>query len=232
MAGNVTAQYGAWAATYDEDKLKLFEKYGMNYDDFMTKLGIECELFPGIKIIDIGAGTGLTSISLAKTLSGECSITAVDPVPEMLEQAKVNYAKEELTDRVTILLGKGEEIPAPDNAFDLLVSTFALRHMDYKQALKEFARVLKPGGRLVVAESCAPPSWRTTLGKVVMGLAKVILSLKKKYRSELKATVLTEEEWRAALTKVGFTDIKLAEVEGKKNSEFDLYKLLMSARLG
>lgn len=232
MAGSVTTQYGTWAATYDEDKLKLFEKYGMNYDEFMTQLGAECDLFPGVEIIDVGAGTGLTSISLAQTLEGECSITAVDPVAEMLDRAKENYAKAGISDRVTILLGKGEQLPAPDHAFDLLVSTFAVRHMDVEKALKEFTRVLKPGGRLVIAESCAPPAWRTKLAVVVMGIAKLFLSLKKKYRSELKAAVLTGAEWEAALAKAGFTDIKLAEIEARRNSEFDLYKLLISARLG
>jgi ubiquinone/menaquinone biosynthesis C-methylase UbiE len=232
MAGDVTTQYGKWAATYDEDKRKLFVKLGMDYDGFTNKLIEECRLFPGINILDVGAGTGLTSIPVAQAIQGECTITAVDPVAEMLDRAKENFANASLSDRVTILQGKGEEIPVPDRAFDLIITTFAMRHMDCEKALSEFARVLKPGGRVVIAESCAPPAWKTKTGKVVTSISKMILSLRKKYRGEHLSTVLSREEWEAALAKAGFAEIKLTEIEGKKKNEWDLFRLLMSARLG
>jgi ubiquinone/menaquinone biosynthesis C-methylase UbiE len=76
----------------------------------------------------------------------------VDPVPEMLERALRNLAQTGLTN-VTFTGASGESLPFEDESFDVVLSNGAFNLIpDKAQALGEMFRVLKPGGRLMVAD--------------------------------------------------------------------------------
>lgn len=64
-----------------------------------------------MNILDVGVGTGLTSLHIAKYLSGNCKILGVEPVEEMIKRAKYNIKKESLEDVISIKKGIGENIP-------------------------------------------------------------------------------------------------------------------------
>lgn len=222
-------QYMKWASTYDEDKVALFEDAGIDYHKFMDSFIKCCDLRPGMNILDVGAGTGLTSMSIARALSKKCTILGIEPVDEMIERAQSNIAKESLHDVITLKKGAGENIPCEDETFDLVTCTFAIRHMDIEKALSEFERVLNPGGRIAIADICAPEKWRTFLGRIfVGGIMKVITA--RKYKGEPRSTLLTTREWEILLEKMGLPLLELQEFCGKKDPEWELKRVILSAR--
>ncbi len=100
----------------------------------------------GMKVLDVGVGTGLVAAQ-ACILAGDAAlVTGVDPSPGMMAAAK-------LPEAMALIEGRAESLPFPDNHFDFLSMGYALRHIsDLGVAFAEFERVLKPGGRLCILE--------------------------------------------------------------------------------
>jgi demethylmenaquinone methyltransferase/2-methoxy-6-polyprenyl-1,4-benzoquinol methylase len=107
-------------------------------------------LSKGHRVLDAGAGTGVVSL-LAQEIVGESGyVVAVDPSQGMLDVAQANGVK-------NIQKGLGEELPFSDNEFDMVTMGFALRHVsDLRLLFKEYQRVLKPGGKILLLEITRP----------------------------------------------------------------------------
>ena len=98
----------------------------------------------GQKILDIAAGTGTSSMAL---LVPGVKIVAADFSKGMLEEGKKRYPELEF------VFADAMKLPFADNEFDVVTMSFGLRNVsDRTVALKEFFRVLKPSGRLVICE--------------------------------------------------------------------------------
>lgn len=224
----IEEQYRKWAETYDMDKIRLIEKQGTNYEEFMNAFMDLCELKHGMNILDVGAGTGLTSIAIAKALLCKCKILAIEPVDEMIEKAKRNIRQERVEECIVIKKGLGESIPCNDEEFDLITCTFAIRHMDIEKAISEFRRTLKPGGKIVIADICAPEKWRSPLGKIITPLMQFTIS--RKYKGEMKSKVLTVAEWKALIKKSGLRVDGIIEFPGKREPDWELKRIIISMR--
>lgn len=100
----------------------------------------------GMKVLDVGVGTGLVAAQ-ACILTGEPGlVTGVDPSPGMMAASK-------LPSDMVLMEGRAESLPFPDDHFDFLSMGYALRHVsDLDKVFSEFNRVLKPGGRLCILE--------------------------------------------------------------------------------
>jgi ubiquinone/menaquinone biosynthesis C-methylase UbiE len=96
------------------------------------------------KIADIACGTGVLSDRIAHELEPD-EIYGVDMSDGMLAQARAR------TDRVQWLRGPAEQLPFDDGALDAVVTTSAFHFFDQPAALREFHRVLAPGGLVAVA---------------------------------------------------------------------------------
>ncbi len=103
----------------------------------------------GERILDVAAGTGTSSVALAR--SG-AEVIALDFSAGMVEEGRRKHKKIEFVE------GDAEKLPFPGNHFDAVSISFGLRNVNEpKTALAEMFRVLKPGGRLVVCEFSKPP---------------------------------------------------------------------------
>ncbi len=106
------------------------------------------DLCPGEHVLDIGAGTGVSTAELAK--SGAW-VTGLDISQGMLRAGK------RVRPAVPLLAGDALALPFRDQTFDAVTISFALRNVhDPAAALAEMARVTKPGGRLVICEFSHP----------------------------------------------------------------------------
>ena len=104
---------------------------------------------PGERILDIAAGTGTSSVALAKT---GARVVAVDFSPGMVAEGRRKHPELEFIE------ANAEKLPFVDNEFDAVTISFGLRNInDPRAALAEMYRVLKPGGRLVICEFSKPP---------------------------------------------------------------------------
>ena len=107
-------------------------------------------LRPGMKLLDVAAGTGLMSAAAAKILGTAKDITCLDPSEGMLAVARKKLD-------ATFVVGRAEALPFPDASFDFLTMGYALRHVaDLETTFREFRRVLKPGGKVLILEVTKP----------------------------------------------------------------------------
>lgn len=137
------------AVDYDRIEAMLAWGTGSRYRrDALIRGGLQT----GMKVLDVGVGTGLVAAQ-ACILTGDASLViGVDPSPGMM-------AASSLPDTMVLIEGRAEALPFPDNHFDFLSMGYALRHIsDLSVAFAEFERVLKPGGRLCILEITRPQS--------------------------------------------------------------------------
>lgn len=113
-------------------------------------------LKPGMLMLDVGCGTGMTSAAARSIVGDDGRVVGVDPSAGMISVAKDNQRVDEA------LIGTAEALPVDGDHFDMVTMTFALRHVSsLVRAFSEFHRVLKPGGRVLVLEMTTPTSgWR------------------------------------------------------------------------
>jgi demethylmenaquinone methyltransferase/2-methoxy-6-polyprenyl-1,4-benzoquinol methylase len=108
----------------------------------------------GERALDLAAGTGDLALELA-TAAG-CRVVGADFVHGMLTRAKAKASKRGAT-AVHWVEADGQQLPFPDQTFDLVTIGFGLRNFeDPLRGLEEMHRVLEPGGRVVVLEFAKP----------------------------------------------------------------------------
>ncbi len=115
----------------------------MNHLDHLTSL-IDLR---GLSVVDVGAGDGKFARAFARR---GAKVTGIE-----IDDEKVEIAKKAEHPDVRILLGRGEALPLGDNASDLVCFMFSFHHVPQAlqgAALDETWRVLKPGGRLQIAD--------------------------------------------------------------------------------
>ena len=104
----------------------------------------------GDHLLDVACGTGLVAVESAKILGTPVNITCLDPSAGMLAVARTKLAAH-------FVQARAEAIPLPDNSFDFLTMGYALRHVtDLDVAMREYCRVLKPGGKVLILEVTKP----------------------------------------------------------------------------
>jgi len=143
-----------WARFYDVVATLL----SLGRAPAIRKLTLEMgEVRPGQKLLDVGCGTGSLAIVAKEKAGPDGEVHGIDAAPEMIEVARRKADNAE-TD-VRFQVGLIEDIPFPDDQFDLALSTFMLHHLpdDLKRTgFAEIYRVLKPGGHFIIVDFGAP----------------------------------------------------------------------------
>jgi ubiquinone/menaquinone biosynthesis C-methylase UbiE len=134
----------------------LLIKWIMQEETFKLKLIENANIQPGMKILDLGCGTGTLTLMIKRAYP-DANITGLDGDAEVLDIAR----KKSRGVDVQWDEGLASSLPYPDSIFDRVVTSLVMHHLttdDKRRAFKESYRVLKPQGQLHVLDFGAPHS--------------------------------------------------------------------------
>jgi len=116
-------------------------------------------LRPGQQVLDLAGGTGDLTRLIAPRIGDSGHVVLSDINAAMLANGRAHLIDRGITGNVSFTLANAEQLPFPDNHFDLVTIAFGLRNVTDKQrALNSMFRTLRPGGRLLVLEFSKPAS--------------------------------------------------------------------------
>lgn len=123
--------------------------------DLVRRLGLR----PGDRALDVACGTGRLAFDLAGHVAPDGSVDGVDAAAEMIDRATASNKRLRLP--VTFQTALAQRLPFPNDTFHAVTCTLALHHIAHDgrlQAIEEMRRVLRPGGRLLIADVQTPTS--------------------------------------------------------------------------
>ncbi len=206
----VNGLFDAGAAHYDSVVDWGFLRSGSSYRRWTLQ---RHDNPPGPPLLDVACGTGLVAAEAAKILGSADTITCLDPSEGMLAEAKKKL-------NAKFVVGRAESLPFPDNSFDFLTMGYALRHVtSLEQTFREYRRVLKPGGKLLILEVTKPEGsvrgffFRIYFGKIYPGLTQLFTRSRAAkdmmvYYWETMDACVPPATVLAALREAGFADAK------------------------
>lgn len=119
------------------------------------------QVFPQETVLDVGSGPGLEAIELARR-ADPALVYGLDALPSMVRLAEDNARKAGVSN-VRFLVGKMDDIPLESESVDVVVSNCVINlSQDKERVMREIWRVLRPGGRLCMADTAwlsSPPAW-------------------------------------------------------------------------
>ena len=174
--GSVAREYDAWTQDgileyywgehihlgyYNEEEMKAgykkkdFIQAKYDFVDEMMKFGgIDQDIGKEVKVLDVGCGVGGTSRYLAKNLGPKADVTGITLSPNQVARA-TELAAEQNIPNAKFTVMNALEMDFPDNTFDIVWACESGEHMpDKKNYIDEMMRVLKPGGKFVMATWC------------------------------------------------------------------------------
>jgi ubiquinone/menaquinone biosynthesis C-methylase UbiE len=139
----VRKKYGDLAPQYDRRWARYIRR---SVDETVQRV----RLLVGENLLDVGCGTGALLATLLERGVSAADLVGFDLVPAMLKQAPAK-----LPPRVRLVAGDVGRLPFPAHTFDVVVSTSSFHYWpDPAGALREIARVLAPGGRVIITDWC------------------------------------------------------------------------------
>lgn len=161
---------------------------------------------PQWRVLDVATGAGHTALAFAPHVA---TVVASDITEEMLAQAAALAAERGLANVETARAFAGE-LPFADQSFDLVTCRLAAHHFpDPADFVREAARVLKPGGAIVLIDNISPDAATMPQASAVeQGRAAALYNIYESLRDPSHARCLTLSEWLALLGAAGFADAR------------------------
>jgi demethylmenaquinone methyltransferase/2-methoxy-6-polyprenyl-1,4-benzoquinol methylase len=215
-AARVNKMFSAIAPSYDLNN----RLHSMGMDQHWRSVAVKmADVKPTDTIVDVACGTGDLTIKFAKRatkIGGTAPVTGIDFTAAMLPIAR-DKAIKKLKTPPTFLQGDAMNLQLADKSADILSIAFGIRNVaDWGRAIDEFARVLKPGGRLMILEFSLPTNpllrafYNFYFKKIMPHTATLISGDKSgayKYLPQSVNTFISRQDMQTKMRSAGFTNV-------------------------
>lgn len=185
-------------AGYDEEELATIPQDAASNSFGCGNPLAFSEVRPGQVVLDLGCGAGIDVVLAAKKVGPAGRVIGVDMTDEMIERARRNLADAGMTN-AEIRKGIIEEMPVESGSVDWVISNCVINLSPEKpRVFREIARVLKPGGRMIVSDVIAE------------GLPPEVLEDLTLF-SSCVAGAISEREYREGLLGAGLADVRITK---------------------
>ena len=165
--------------------------------DFLSKLVPTFPLKRGQRVLDVGTGTGILIPFLLEAVGSTGHVTAIDFAEKMVEACKAKYAN---LPNVNIAVQQVENLDFPPETFDAVTCFGLFPHLENKQkALSQMNRVLKPGGKLIIAHALSSNELRAHHRNAAVVAHDALPD---------------EAEMKQLLEQTGFTEVQITDKPG------------------
>jgi len=199
-----------------DGELKRF--WGWSYESFIDTLISLSDVRSEDVVLDVATGTGVIPLRLFQKGKSGGKIIGLDITQAMLLRAQAKLRSHQAPLPVELTCASAMTMPYKNGYFDAVLCGLATHHLDVPQVLAEMQRVLKPGGRLNIADVGGSASWRLPVVNSLIRLATFAYFLPKegyaRAKSEANAlfNVLSGEEWKEELERQGFEAISITNL--------------------
>jgi ubiquinone/menaquinone biosynthesis C-methylase UbiE len=178
----------AYRETELAEWLKRFESAGREIFDQREAIVAASGAKPGMRVADIGAGTGLLSLLLARAVAPGGKVFAIDIIPKFLAHLE-QQARRQHVANVVPLLGDERSVPLAEGSVDLLFVCDAYHHFEYPRSMnRSMWKALRPGGTLVLID------YRRVPGKTPASVMAHVRAGQEVFTAELVAAGFQEVE--------------------------------------
>jgi len=171
----------------------------------------------GETVLDLGSGGGIDVFLASKKVGPRGKVIGLDMTPEMIQRATENSRRMNLSN-VEFRLGEIEQIPVSDGSVDVIMSNCVIcLSPDKERVFREMLRVLKPGGRLAIADEVA-----------VTPFSREERANSEKW-CECVTGAITETEYSSTLERVGFSEVYVKQLRPAGDSISGVFSAFISA---
>jgi ubiquinone/menaquinone biosynthesis C-methylase UbiE len=197
----------AWLSEFEEKIAAEFrQRTKLDYKETIQQIIDAAEPKPGMHVLDAATGSGVMARQFVGRVGDQGRIIGIDTA-ERLEQARLAALSAKVSRRLEWREAQADKLPFDNASFDLVTCAMAFHRLPAEAFLASAYRVLKPGGRLIIADELAPvkPSaWRTNWRQVYYRyiVRDSLEAAAKFYRAEELAEMLRAAGFRQQTVKV------------------------------
>jgi len=196
--------YNAASDHYEDAPLAFWERYGWRTVERLN-------LTPGLKVLDVGCGTGASALPAAEKIAPNGHVTGVDLAEKLLTIARTKAAQKGLQN-IEFQAGDMEKLDFPDAHFDAVVSVFSIFFVpDMKGQVSRLWRLVRPGGKLAIT-TWGVNFWEPLYGKWLEAIQRVRPELHSDFRPWDR--VSTPDTLRQLLLDGGVPDAEVVPESG------------------
>lgn len=220
---SVIAAFTELAGRYEQTvDRELRQFWGIGYEAFIAQLIARLDVADAGLTLDVATGRGVIPLALTRQPGWAGRIVGVDITAAMLAGASAELTARGADGPIRLVCGSGMALPFADDTFDTAICALATHHMAVPVLLGELCRVLRPGGRLLIADVALASLFQTAAGRLLLRVLAWWYGRREgaaRMQAEMEAVpnMLTPAQWAAALRDAGFSDAQLTTVPARRS---------------